>query len=240
MPSIYLIPNTLGESPIERSFPVYNLEIIRSIKHFAVESEKSARKFLKSCGVLPPFAGIHLNLLDKRTNATELSLILSDANGEDIGIISEAGCPGVADPGSNLVLAAYGNGWNVIPLVGPSSILLSMMASGMNGQAFTFHGYLPVGGSERVNKIKELELLSSQTQYTQIFIETPFRNEHLYADILKACKQNTLLSIACDITLPTEEIRTMNIESWRKNPIVIKNRQVVFSMLAPKHKKAKD
>ena len=169
-----------------------------------------------------------------------MSNIFTSAGENNIGILSEAGCPGVADPGSNLVLAAYARGWKVIPLVGPSSILMSLMASGLNGQSFTFHGYLPVGGSERTNKIKELELLSSQTGYTQVFIETPFRNEHLYADILKACKQNTLLSIACDITLPSEEINTLNIEQWIKKTVEVKNRQVVFSMWAPKHKKSKD
>ncbi len=236
MQKIYLIPNTLGETSLEKSFPPYNLEIIKSIQHFAVESEKSARKFLKSCGILPPFSGISLYVLDKRTKADELNKIFESSQGGDIGILSEAGCPGIADPGSNLVLAAYQRDWKVIPLVGPSSILLAIMASGLNGQGFTFHGYLPVSGNERLITLRALENNSAESGNTEIFIETPFRNEHLFNDILKACKQNTLLSIACDITLPTEEIRTLSIEQWRKMKVDLKGRQAIFSLLAGRAK----
>jgi 16S rRNA (cytidine1402-2'-O)-methyltransferase len=231
MPTIYLIPNTLGDSPLNRNIPEYNLEIIRGLKHFAVEGEKAARKFLKQCGVVPPFEGITLHALDKRTSPAELSAILDSIGSGDGGILSEAGCPGVADPGSNLVLAAYARRFSVVPLIGPSSILLALMASGMNGQGFVFHGYIPQGSNERMQQL-ELENASADTGYTQIFIETPFRNESLFADILRACKQNTLLSIGCDITLPTEDVRTMKIEDWRKTTIVLRNRQAVFSLLA--------
>lgn len=238
--TIYLIPNLLGDASVEASLPPQNIEIVQRLKHFAVESEKSARKFLKLCGVMPPFEGINFYLLDKRSKPDELQEILTKIGRDDIGILSEAGCPAVADPGANLVNLGHQKEMVIKPLVGPSSVLLAVMASGMNGQGFSFHGYLPVQSNERMQKIRELEADSATTGYMHLFIETPFRNQHLLEDIIKNCRQNTMLSVACDLTLPTEEIKTMNVESWRKSGIDLKNRQAIFSLwVIPKRRSNK-
>ena len=229
--TIYLIPNLLGEGDLNDSLPSGVVDIVRRLKHFIVEDEKNARKFLKLCGVLPPFEGIHFYVLDKHTRSTEKSGIIESITGFESGILSEAGCPGIADPGADIIGMAHRKKFIVKPLVGPSSILLALIASGFNGQAFSFHGYLPVNGNERIRKIRELEAESAKTGYTQIFIETPFRNEAVVKDILESCKPNTLLSIAVEITLPTEEIKSAPIKDWQSKPLpALKGRPAVYCL----------
>ena len=239
-PSIlYLVPSFLGDGQTADSLPPLNLEVIRRIKHFIVENEKSARAFLKKCGVMPPFDGITLHHLDKHTTEREKQEILKTLKGNEAGIISEAGCPAVADPGAELIHLAHIQRWIVKPLVGPSSILMALMASGMNGQEFTFHGYLPVTSYDRIEKIKSIEHIATISGYTQIFIETPFRNPDMLADILKTCGPETLLSVACEISLPTEEIYTKTITAWQKKPIELKGRPAVFSIWVDNRKPEK-
>jgi 16S rRNA (cytidine1402-2'-O)-methyltransferase len=170
-------------------------------------------------------------VLDKHTTSADRSHILQEIAGHDSGILSEAGCPAIADPGADIIGMAYQKNFTIKPLVGPSSILLALIASGFNGQAFTFHGYLPVTQLERIKRIKELEAESAENGYTQVFIETPFRNESLFSDILGQCKPTTLLSVATDITLATEEIRSANIKEWQKSPPpALRGRPTVFSL----------
>jgi 16S rRNA (cytidine1402-2'-O)-methyltransferase len=234
MSTLYLMPNLLGEGAIEWSLPQNVINIARQVKHWFVEDEKAARRFLKLCGVMPPFEGIRMYLIDKHS---PLSLgrgvggeILKQIGESDAAVLSEAGCPVIADPGNNIVRAWRSKGGIVKPLTGPSSILLALMASGFNGQSFTFHGYLPIQSEARMKKIRELEAAASKTGYTQLFIETPFRNESLFSDLLKSCKENTLLSIAMDLTLASEEIKTYRISEWKKQKIELKNRPAVFSI----------
>jgi 16S rRNA (cytidine1402-2'-O)-methyltransferase len=227
--TIYLVPNLLGEAALKDSIPDGVVTVVQRLKHFIVEDEKNARKFLKMCGVMPPFEGISFYVLDKHTTSASRGEILKEITGQESGILSEAGCPAIADPGADILGMAHRSNFKVVPLVGPSSILLGLIASGFNGQAFSFHGYLPVQPLERTKRIKELENEAAKTGYTQIFIETPFRNEALYQDILKSCKPNTLLSIACDLTLATEEIKSASIKDWQKNPAPqLRGRPAVF------------
>jgi len=182
---------------------------------------------------MPPFEGITFHVLNKHTTSIEKSHILDAIKGVECGILSEAGCPGIADPGAEIVGQAHRKGFIIKPLVGPSSILLGLIASGFNGQAFSFHGYLPVNPGERVKKLKELESETIKSGYTQIFIETPFRNEALVKDILATCKPATLLSIAIDITLPAEFIRSASIKDWQSKALPeLKGRPAVFSIWA--------
>lgn len=229
--TIYLLPNLLGESNLTDALPQGVIDIVRRLKHFIVEDEKSARKFLKLCGVLPPFEGISFYVLDKHTRSVEKTEIMTAITGQESGILSEAGCPGIADPGADIIGLAHRKGFVVKPLVGPSSILMGLIASGFNGQAFSFHGYLPVNGIERIRKIREIEADAIKNGYTQIFIETPFRNEAVLKDILETCKPNTLLSIAIEISLPTEEIRSATIKDWQAKPLpALRGRPAVFSI----------
>lgn len=217
IPSLLLIPVTLGETSIEKVLPSYNKEIILQIKHFIVENVRSARRFLKKVD-----SGINIDELtfyelNKHTKPEQIENYLQPiTNGFHIGIISEAGCPAIADPGSDIVAIAQRKNYKVVPLVGPSSILLSLMASGFNGQSFAFHGYLPVDGSERVKKIKQLEHYIHHDHQTQIFIETPYRNLKLVEDILKHCIPSTKLCIAMNITCENEFIKTLPVKQWQK------------------------
>ncbi len=231
--TIYLIPNLLGDTDLATSLPQGVVEIVRKLKHFIVEDEKNARKFLKLCEVLPPFEGISFYVLDKHTTNNEKSEILEAIAGSESGILSEAGCPGIADPGADIVGQAHRKGFIVKPLVGPSSILLALIASGFNGQQFSFHGYLPVNSGERIKRIREIEADSYRTGYTQIFIETPFRNEAVLGDILTSCKPNTLLSIAAEITTPAEFIRSASIKDWQSKPMPeLRGKPAVFQIWA--------
>jgi 16S rRNA (cytidine1402-2'-O)-methyltransferase len=227
---LYLIPTTLGDTAETADvIPVKVNTIINTIDEYIVENEKSARHYLKKIGIKKPLQEIILHPLNQHTEAKELSTYLNSiALGKNIGIISEAGCPGVADPGAEVVKQAHYRNIKVVPLVGPSSILLAIMASGFNGQSFTFNGYLPKERGERIKKLKDLEKRAQQCDQTQLFIETPYRNTHLLDDILTTCDGKTLLCIACDITLPTEFIKTKSVSEWKKQIPEINKRPTIF------------
>ena len=215
--SLYLIPVTLGETSIEQVLPTYNKEIILQIKYFIVENIRSARRFLKKVESNINIDELTFYELNKHTKPEDIENYLNPmVNGFHVGIISEAGCPAIADPGSDIVAIAQKKNYKVVPLVGPSSILLSLMASGFNGQGFAFHGYLPIEGSERIRKIKQLENLIHHEHQTQIFIETPYRNQKLVEDIIKHCTPSTKLCIAMNITCENEYIRTLSVKQWAK------------------------
>lgn len=216
--ALYLIPVTLGETPIEQVLPSYNKEIILEIRHFIVEDVRSARRFLKKVERTIDIDTLTFVTLNKHTSPEEIAGMLRPLeNGMPMGVISEAGCPAVADPGADVVAIAQRKGLRVIPLIGPSSIILSVMASGFNGQSFAFHGYLPIEGNERVKRLKELENRIYNEHQTQLFIETPYRNNKLLDDILKTCRPQTKLCIASNITCPDESICTKSVQEWRKH-----------------------
>ncbi|NLZ72221.1 MAG: SAM-dependent methyltransferase [Bacteroidales bacterium] len=218
-PALYLIPVTLGNTLIDRVLPEYNKSIILQIKHFIVEDVRTARRFLKKLERSIEIDDLTFYVLNKRTPKDKLYDFLAPLqSGEPIGLMSEAGCPAVADPGSDVVAIAHEKKLKVVPLVGPSSILLSVMASGFNGQSFSFHGYLPIKGEQRIQKIKELERRVYADDETQLFIETPYRNQQMVDDLLKNCKEQTKLCIAANITCTDESILTKTIQEWRKNP----------------------
>jgi 16S rRNA (cytidine1402-2'-O)-methyltransferase len=203
--------------------------VVELIDYYIVENEKTARKSIK--GVLPEKKQSELVLfaLNKHTDAKEhLNFIEPLLAGKNMGLMSEAGCPGVADPGAVIVKLAHEKGIQVIPLVGPSSILLAMMASGMNGQSFTFNGYLPIDKGEKKSALKNFEKLSFDKNQSQIFIETPYRNNKLLEDILQALQPSTHLCIATDITLPTEYIKTLRVADWKKTKVDLHNRPTIF------------
>lgn len=226
---LYLIPTLLGDGDFKRSIPEFNLELISEIKIFAVENEKSARKFIKT--VLPEKSQseLQIHILNKHTDDKELSeLSKLFGSSEPIGILSEAGLPAVADPGARLVRLAHKNNIPVIPLVGPSSILLALMASGMNGQQFSFHGYLPIDKNQRKQSIQRLETESRKNQCTQIFMETPYRNNQLIDDLIKFCQPSTLLCVAANITLADEFIKTMTIREWAQKKADFHKKPAIF------------
>ncbi len=216
---LYLIPVTLGEeSAPETVLPAGALAIVRRLKKFFVENEKSARRFLKQAGTSIPMPELVLYPIGKHVPGEEMAGYFTTLkNGGEMGLLSEAGCPGVADPGAEVVRMAHEAGVQVVPLVGPSSLLLALMASGMNGQQFHFHGYLPIDRGERSRYLKHMEKDTRQNGTTHLFIETPFRNNPLLEDLLKTLDGPTRLCIACDITLPTEFIRTATVNDWKKS-----------------------
>lgn len=217
-PTLFLIPVTLGETTIERVLPTYNKEIIVQIKHFVVENIRSARRFLKKVDKDIDIDVLTFYELNKHTDLKQLdTYLLPLSRGEHVGVISEAGCPAIADPGSDVVAIAQSKGYPVVPLVGPSSILLSLMASGFNGQSFAFQGYLPIDGGERLRKIKQMEQRIYQEHQTQIFIETPYRNTKLVEDLIRNCNSSTKLCIAMNITCDDEYIKTRAIKDWKKD-----------------------
>ncbi len=226
---LYLIPTTLGDSDPMDVLPQTVKRAVDFIDDFIVENEKTARKFIKSINPEKVQASLRLRALNKHTDKSEHSeMIRACLEGKNIGLMSEAGCPGVADPGAVIVKLAHEKGIQVIPLVGPSSILLAIMASGMNGQSFAFNGYIPIDKSEKRNAIKALEKLSQDKNQSQLFIETPFRNNKMIEDILQAINPATYLCIATDITLPTEYIKTMRASDWKKEKIDLHNRPTIF------------
>ncbi len=224
---VYLIPTVLYEDAIE-TIPAYILDAVKDCQVFFVENEKTARRFLKKLWKEMVIDDYQWFAIHKAEEAVTKQFLQAAGAGKNIGIISEAGCPGVADPGQILIDAAQKNQVQVKPLVGPSSILLALMASGMNGQCFQFHGYLPIDGLERKKKIKELERHSHTENCTQIFIETPYRNNALIKDILQSCKDSTRLCIAVDITGPAESILTKSVKAWKLNEIDIHKRLAIY------------
>ncbi len=230
--NLYLIPTTLGESPIERNLPHDTIEIIRSVKYFVVENIRSARRFLKKVDKTIEIDELTFFVLDKHTNLDDIPGFLKPMHdGHHLGMLSEAGCPGVADPGADIVKLAHEKNLHVVPLVGPSSILLSVMASGLNGQSFAFNGYLPLKSGEVAKHIKRLEERSIKESQTQLFIETPYRNMKMLQELIAACRPQTRLCIACDITLETEFIQTKSIAQWKKNMPEINKRPAIFLIL---------
>jgi 16S rRNA (cytidine1402-2'-O)-methyltransferase len=226
---LYLIPTTLGEMNPHDVLPQTVKRAIDFIDCYIVENEKTARKFIKSINPEKVQASLKISTLNKHTEIIEHKAMITPClNGVNVGLMSEAGCPGVADPGAVIVKIAHENGIQVIPLVGPSSILLALMGSGMNGQSFAFNGYLPIDKSEKKSALKNLEKLSFDKNQSQIFIETPYRNNKLLEDILQALQPNTHLCIATDITLPTEFIKTMRASEWKKIKVDLHNRPTIF------------
>ena len=226
---LYLIPVTLGDSPIARVLPAENRDIIQKIKHFIVEDVRSARRFLKKTDKEINIDELCFYELNQHTSPGEIATFLEPLKcGFDMGVISEAGCPAIADPGAEVVRLTQEKGFRVVPLVGPSSILLSLMASGFNGQNFAFNGYLPIQANERVKAVKKLETKVLMENQTQIFIETPYRNMKMLDDILQYCQAETKLCIAADITLETEFIRTKTIREWRKTLPEIDKKPCIF------------
>ena len=227
--TLFLIPVTLGDSPVQHVIPAYVLELIDRLDHFIVEDLRSARRYLKKAGITKAIDDLSFYLLNEHTEdqATE-ELLAVLTNGNDAGLMSEAGIPAVADPGSGLVALAHRHGIRVVPLAGPSSILMALMASGMNGQSFRFHGYLPVKKPQRLNSLRKIEKIALETGETQVFMETPYRNMSLLEDILSSCRDNTLLCIAADISLDAETIKTRTIREWKGKLPDIHKRPAVF------------
>ena len=232
--TLYLIPVPLGATPPVESLPANVLATIFPLKHFVVEQAKTARAFLKAAGTATVLQELQLEELNEHTKAAELDRLLAPLRaGHDLGLLSEAGCPAVADPGANLVALAQQEQIRVVPLIGPSSLLLALMASGLNGQRFAFQGYLPAKEVERNKALRELEAESRKRQQTQIFIETPYRNKALFDAILQNCGPTTRLTVATDLTLPSESVRTLSVQAWKKKtPPEIERRPTVFLLLA--------
>ena len=214
--ALYLLPVTLGDTPVEKVLPSYNREIILQIRHFIVEDVRSARRFLKKVDRDINIDELTFYPLNKHTSPEAISGYLKPLQeGNSMGVISEAGCPAVADPGADVVAIAQRKNLKVVPLVGPSSIILSVMGSGFNGQSFAFHGYLPIEPGERQKRLKELEQRVYSEHQTQLFIETPYRNNKMLEDILKACRPQTKLWVAANITCEGEYIKTKTVQEWK-------------------------
>lgn len=213
--ALYLIPNLLGETPVEQVLPSYNREVILGIHHFIVEDVRTARRFLKRVERTIDIDGLTFYTLNKYTTQAELAGMLQPLEeGEPMGVISEAGCPAVADPGADVVAQAQHKGLKVVPLVGPSSIIMAVMGSGFNGQSFAFNGYLPIEPDERAKCLKRLEQRAITEGQTQLFIETPYRNSKMLESIIKSCRPQTQLCVAAGITTQHEQIRTMTVREW--------------------------
>lgn len=214
---MYLLPVTLGDTEIDNVLPSYNREIIRQIKFFIVENVRSARRFLKKVDRDINIDELTFYLMDKHTDAAKMASYLKPLEeGNAMGVISEAGCPAVADPGADVVAVAQRKNLRVIPMVGPSSIIMSVMGSGFNGQSFAFNGYLPIESAERTKRIKQLETRAYTEDQTQLFIETPYRNHKMLEELLRTCKPSTRLCIASGITCAEEYIHTHTIAEWKK------------------------
>ena len=219
-PALYLIPVTLGETEVSRVLPSYNAEVILQIKHFIVEEVRSARRFLKKVDRNIQIDDLAFYPMGKHASPELFASYLRPLEqGESVGVISEAGCPAVADPGADVVAIAQRKGLRVVPLVGPSSILLAVMASGFNGQSFAFNGYLPIEPGERTKRLKLLEQRVYAERQTQLFIETPYRNAKLFAEILRTCRPQTRLCVAAGLTCAEDFIRTRTVQEWKKHPL---------------------
>ena len=230
---LYLIPSPLGDNDPAEVIPAAVLEKIREIRTFVVEEARTARRYLSRAGLKGHVSELELHELNEHTAPQETERLLRLFNdGNDVGLISEAGLPAVADPGADLVALAHRHGIEVIPYAGPSSLMLALMASGLNGQSFAFCGYLPAKTDERRERLRTIERLSASHRQTQIFIETPYRNDSMLADILSVCRGSTRLCIAADITMPDAFIRTMTVAQWKEQRLTIGKRPCVFCLLA--------
>ena len=230
--TLYLIPTTLGKTPENNTIPEFSLSVIRKLEVLVVENIQTSVKFLQWVGDTIPEYKIDFFPLNKNTPDQEIYSFLKPLKaGKDVGLMSDAGAPAVADPGSKLVKMAHQNGIKVVPLVGPSSILLALMASGFNGQSFAFHGYLPIDAKARKQMLTQLEGESRRHDRTQIFMEAPYRNNEMFKSVLETCGPSTRFCVATDITLPTEEIRSMEIAEWKNLPKPELNKRPTIFML---------
>lgn len=226
---LYLIPTTLGDNEPLEVLPISVKKIIENTDIYIVENEKSARRFIKKISSGKAQGSLKIFLLNKYTDSSMIPEFLDPCeNGVNIGLLSDAGCPAIADPGADVVKIAHEKNIKVVPLVGPSSILLALMASGMNGQSFTFNGYLPIDKDERKKELKRLERLSFEKDQSQIFIETPYRNNKMLEDLCVVLDNNTQICVACDITLPSEFIKTQTANNWKKNIVDLHKRPTIF------------
>ncbi|NTE03598.1 SAM-dependent methyltransferase [Agrobacterium tumefaciens] len=226
--TLYLIPVPLAEEAAHKTFTPFLVDTINQIDTYIVENSKTARRFLKEAGLKTPQKDLIVHDYGKH-NRTDLGQFFVElAAGKDVGLMSEAGCPGIADPGADIVAEAHKRGIKVVPLVGPSSILLALMASGFNGQSFAFWGYLPIDKEQRTKRIKDLDLSASRYKQTQIFIETPFRNNQLFEEVLKSCKPNTQICVASNLTGEDEYIKTQSVYNWRKEEIDLHKKPTIF------------
>jgi 16S rRNA (cytidine1402-2'-O)-methyltransferase len=238
--TLYLVPNLLGLVPPADVLPARTLAVARTLAHWVVESPKPARAFLKSLEVTAPIASLYIEALPENADAASVAALLAPTmQGHDLGLLSDAGCPGVADPGARLVAAAHAAGVKVVPLVGPSSLLLALMASGMNGQGFAFHGYLPVAAEARADALRRLEDDSRRHARAQLFIETPYRNEAMIRTLGEALAPTTQVVVAADLTLPSETIERRTAAAWRtQDPARFAKRPALYVLEAPRPDRA--
>jgi 16S rRNA (cytidine1402-2'-O)-methyltransferase len=232
MGRLFLLPNLLGDTGIQAVIPQEVLEVIKNTRVFATEEAKNTRRYLKKIDKNIRIDDLTFLELNEHTDCRQIASYLTYLESQDVGIISEAGCPGIADPGAELVALAHRHRHTVVPLVGPSSILLALIASGCNGQRFSFNGYLPVSRAERVKALKMYEKESAAERRTQVFIETPYRNLSLLEEMLVTLSPATLLSIACDLSTPGEYIRTLTVEEWKRERPDIHKRPAIFLFYA--------
>jgi 16S rRNA (cytidine1402-2'-O)-methyltransferase len=227
---LYLIPSPLGDSALLETMPAFNLELVKRLIHFVAEDAKTARRFLKRCGYAD-LQQAQLTLLNEHSKTGEtIHLLAPLLQGHDVGLMSDAGCPGIADPGVDLIALAHQKGIEIRPLTGPSSIVLTIMASGFNGQNFAFTGYLPIDKPLRTKRVKELEQLAYRQKQAQFFIETPYRNNQLFADLLNTLQASTRLCIAKQITEPQQRIQSLSVEEWKKKTVDLHKVPVVFGI----------
>ncbi|RXJ50730.1 SAM-dependent methyltransferase [Gelidibacter gilvus] len=226
---LYLIPTDLGDEPVWDVLPISIKKVIDFTDDYIVENEKSARRFIKKTHPEKSQPSLQLKILNKFTEASEkLSFLNACKEGKPMGLLSEAGCPAIADPGSDIVKLAHENNIQVVPMVGPSSIIMALMGSGMNGQSFAFNGYLPIDKNDRKTELKRLEKLSNDHNQTQLFIETPYRNNKLLEDLIVTLHPQTRLCVACDLTLPSEYIKTYSINDWKHIKVDLHKRPAIF------------
>jgi 16S rRNA (cytidine1402-2'-O)-methyltransferase len=230
---LYLIPTVIADETQHAVIPAHVRNVLPSIQHFLAEDVRTARRYLSSLKIFESIETLHFQVLDKKTKETELKEFFKPVEeGYHLGVLSESGCPGVADPGALAAKYAHEHDIRVVPLVGPSSLLLSLMASGLNGQRFSFHGYLPIDGKDRVQAIRELENESKQKNQTQLFIETPYRNQAVFNDLIKTLSPDTKLCVAYDITGNRELIQMKSVTEWRKQVLTLDKIPCVFLLLA--------
>lgn len=232
--ALYLLPVEISDAPLRDAIPDGNLDILLSLRHLIVENIRTARRFLKRCDPSFPIGETTFYELNRHTDPASISSFLEPLRrGEPVGVMSEAGCPAVADPGASVVAIAQREGIKVVPLVGPSSILLALMASGFNGQGFAFNGYLPIDPKDRERRLKELELQSRKADMTQIFIETPYRNNRMVESLARILHPETRVCVACEITDPEREsIITLHAREWRKRNYDYDKRPAIFLIYA--------
>jgi len=229
IPTLYLIPSTLGAEDVSLFLPEGTLNVIRSLHHFIVEDSKTSRAFLKTCSITIPQSELIVEVLDKHDPNQNVATLLNPmSDGHSIGLLSEAGCPGVADPGAKVVAEAHRKGYKVVPLVGPSSLLLALMASGLDGQQFCFHGYISIDKTERMKKIQRMEEAAKSRKETQLFIETPYRNNQVFADLVQYLGGETKLCIAVSLNTEEEMIRTLKVKEWKMQMPELHKKPCVF------------